>query len=46
MYLYAKHKYKNKFTKNIEEEKIIIGQKWIIKNELLDIDTEPFYNFF
>jgi len=44
MYLYAKHKYKNKFTKKLEEEKIMIGQKWIIKNELLDIDTEPFYN--
>ena len=44
MYLYAKHKYKNKFTKDVEEEQIMIGQKWIIKNELLDIDTEPFHN--
>ena len=44
MYLYAKHKYKNKFTKDVEEEQIMIGQKWIIKNKLLDIDTEPFYN--
>ena len=41
IYLYAKHKYKDRFSSSTMEEDIMIGQKWIRKNELLKIDTEP-----
>ena len=41
IYLYGKHKYKDRFNSAIMEESIMIGQKWIRKNELLKIDVEP-----
>ena len=41
IYLYAKNKYRDRFNSTISEEKIMIGQKWIRKNELLKIDIEP-----
>jgi hypothetical protein len=44
IYLYAKHKYKDRFNSNLAEESIMIGQKWIRKNELLKIDIEPSNN--
>lgn len=44
IYLFSKHKYKDRFNSSISEEKIMIGQKWIRKNELLKIDIEPSTN--
>ena len=44
IYLYAKHKYKDRFKSALMEESIMIGQKWIRKNELLKIDVEPSNN--
>jgi hypothetical protein len=41
MYLWSEYDYYNIKKNNTINEKIMIGQKWIIRNELLKIDIEP-----
>jgi hypothetical protein len=40
MYLWSRYDYMDK-NGNILDDKIMLGQKWIMRNELLNIDIEP-----
>lgn len=43
LYLWSEYSYYDNLNKLIED-KIMLGNKWIMKNELLNIDVEPFNN--
>jgi len=40
-YLWCEYTYKSDKTQKYEKDKVMVGQKWIRKNELLTIDIEP-----
>jgi hypothetical protein len=40
-YLWCSHKYIDLTSKEVKTEKVMIGQKWIRRNDLLTIDIEP-----
>ena len=41
IYLWSKYSYINHIDKKLKTDKIMIGQKWIKKNNLLNVDIEP-----
>ena len=44
IYLWTKYNYIDHITKKNKTDKVMLGQKWIKKNELLDLDVEPIEN--
>ena len=41
IYIWSKYNYIDHINKNLKTGKIMLGQKWIKKNNLLDIEIEP-----
>lgn len=41
LYLWSQYKYNDREDRKIKTEQIMLGQKWIKRNELLKIDVEP-----
>lgn len=44
IYLWSKYSYIDHIDKILKTDKVMLGQKWIKKNNLLDIDVEPSEN--
>merc|ERR1711998_119338 len=44
LYLWSEYLYNDKEDKKVKKSQIMLGQKWIKRNELLKIDVEPLDN--